>query len=118
LSGPGTTFNGDKKAFINDLKEAVYASKIVSYAQGYQLMRAAAEEFGWKLNYGGIALMWRGGCIIRSAFLGKIKEAFDNNPDIPNLLLDPFFRTKVERAQAGWRNVVSVGLVNGYPYPR
>jgi len=117
LSGPGTTFNGDKKAFINDLKEAVYASKIVSYAQGYQLMRAAAEEFGWKLNYGGIALMWRGGCIIRSAFLGKIKEAFDNNPDIPNLLLDPFFRTKVERAQAGWRNVVSVGLVNGIPIP-
>ena len=117
LSGPGTTFNGDKKAFINALKEAVYASKIVSYAQGYQLMRAAAEEFGWKLNYGGIALMWRGGCIIRSAFLGKIKEAFDNNPDIPNLLLDPFFRTKVERAQAGWRNVVSVGLVNGIPIP-
>lgn len=117
LSGPGTTFNGDKKAFINDLKEAVYASKIVSYAQGYQLMRAAAGEFGWKLNYGGIALMWRGGCIIRSAFLGKIKEAFDNNPDIPNLLLDPFFRTKVERAQAGWRNVVSVGLVNGIPIP-
>ncbi len=117
LSGPGTTFNGDKKAFINDLKEAVYASKIVSYAQGYQLMRAAAEEFGWKLNYGGIALMWRGGCIIRSAFLGKIKEAFDNNPDIPNLLLDPFFRTKVEIAQAGWRNVVSVGLVNGIPIP-
>ena len=117
LSGPGTTFNGDKKAFINDLKEAVYASKIVSYAQGYQLMRAAAEEFGWKLNYGGIALMWRGGCIIRSAFLGKIKEAFDNNPDIPNLLLDPFFRTKVEKAQAGWRNVVSVGLVNGIPIP-
>ena len=117
LSGPGTTFNGDKKAFINDLKEAVYASKIVSYAQGYQLMRAAAGEFGWKLNYGGIALMWRGGCIIRSAFLGKIKEAFDNNPDIPNLLLDPFFRTKVEKAQAGWRNVVSVGLVNGIPIP-
>ncbi len=117
LSGPGTTFKGDKKAFINDLREAVYASKIVSYAQGYQLMRAAAGEFGWKLNYGGIALMWRGGCIIRSAFLGKIKEAFDNNPDIPNLLLDPFFRTKVERAQAGWRNVVSVGLVNGIPIP-
>lgn len=117
LSGPGTTFKGDKKAFINDLREAVYASKIVSYAQGYQLMRAAAGEFGWKLNYGGIALMWRGGCIIRSAFLGKIKEAFDNNPDIPNLLLDPFFRTKVEKAQAGWRNVVSVGLVNGIPIP-
>ncbi len=117
LSGPGTTFKGDKKAFINDLREAVYASKIVSYAQGYQLMRAAAGEFGWKLNYGGIALMWRGGCIIRSAFLGKIKEAFDNNPDIPNLLLDPFFRTKVEKAQEGWRNVVSVGLVNGIPIP-
>lgn len=117
LSGPGKVFSGDRKAFINDLREAVYASKIVSYAQGYQLMRAAAGEFGWKLNYGGIALMWRGGCIIRSAFLGKIKEAFDNNPDIPNLLLDPFFRTKVEKAQAGWRNVISSALVNGIPVP-
>lgn len=117
LSGPGKSLSVDRKAFVNDLREAVYASKIVSYAQGYQLMRAAAGEYGWKLNYGGIALMWRGGCIIRSAFLGKIKEAFDNNPDIPNLLLDPFFRTKVEKAQAGWRNVISAALVSGIPVP-
>lgn len=117
ITGPAKVFKGDLKAFVTDLREAVYASKIVSYAQGYALMRAAAQEFGWKLNYGGIALMWRGGCIIRSAFLGKIKEAFDVNEDIPNLLLDPFFKTKVEKAQAGWRNVVSTALVNGIPVP-
>jgi 6-phosphogluconate dehydrogenase len=96
LSGPKSKFTGDKKAFINDLQAALYASKIVSYAQGYQLMRAAATEHNWNLNYGGIALMWRGGCIIRSVFLGKIKEAFDNNPDLTNLLLDPFFKGAVE----------------------
>jgi 6-phosphogluconate dehydrogenase len=117
LHGPGITFNGDKKNFINDIKEALYASKIVSYAQGYALMKAAAEEYGWKLNYGGIALMWRGGCIIRSAFLGKIKEAFTKNPDITNLLLDPFFKEKVEKAQKGWRNVVSAAALNGIPVP-
>jgi 6-phosphogluconate dehydrogenase len=117
LSGPAPSFNGDKKQFINDLKEALYASKIVSYAQGYALMRAAGEEYGWKLNYGGIALMWRGGCIIRSAFLGKIKEAFDNNSSITNLLLDPFFKAKVEKSQKGWRNVVSVAVNNGIPVP-
>lgn len=117
ITGPGKVFKGDLRAFVTDLREAVYASKIVSYAQGYALMRAAAQEFGWKLNYGGIALMWRGGCIIRSAFLGKIKEAFDADGDIPNLLLDPFFKTKVEKAQAGWRNVISTALVNGIPVP-
>lgn len=117
LHGPGISFNGDKKAFINDLREALYASKIVSYAQGYALMRAAAQEYKWDLNYGGIALMWRGGCIIRSAFLGKIKEAFDNNPGITNLLLDPFFRDKVEKAQRGWRNVVAASVSNGIPVP-
>ena len=117
LNGPGTIFKGDKEAFINDLKEALYASKIVSYAQGYALMRAAAEEYGWKLNYGGIALMWRGGCIIRSVFLGKIKEAFDNNQEITNLLLDPFFREKVEKSQAGWRNVVATAALHGLPAP-
>ncbi len=106
-----------KSKFINDLKEALYASKIVSYAQGYALMKAAAEEYGWKLNYGGIALMWSGGCIIRSAFLGKIKEAFDNNPSITNLLLDPFFKDKIEKAQSGWRNVVSAAAMNGIPVP-
>ena len=117
LSGPTPTFTGDKKAFINDIKDALYASKIISYAQGYQLMRAAAQEYGWKLNNGGIALMWRGGCIIRSAFLGKIKDAFDKNPDLPNLLLDPFFKEKVVSAQAGWRRVVASAVTNGIPVP-
>lgn len=117
LHGPEKVFNGDKSGFINNIKEALYASKIVSYAQGYALMKAAADEYGWKLNYGGIALMWRGGCIIRSAFLGKIKEAFENNPDITNLLLDPFFKEKVEKAQKGWRNVVSAAALNGIPIP-
>jgi 6-phosphogluconate dehydrogenase len=117
LHGPAPKFTGDKTRFINDIKDALYASKIVSYAQGYALMQAAAEEYKWKLNYGGIALMWRGGCIIRSAFLGKIKEAFDNNPSITNLLLDPFFKEKVEKAQQGWRNVVSAAIMNGIPVP-
>jgi 6-phosphogluconate dehydrogenase len=117
LHGPVPEFKGDKIKLINDIKDALYASKIVSYAQGYALMRAAAEEYKWKLNYGGIALMWRGGCIIRSAFLGKIKEAFDNNPSITNLLLDPFFKEKVEKAQTGWRNIVSAAVVNGIPVP-
>jgi len=117
LHGPKAEFKGDKVKFINDLKDALYASKIVSYAQGYSLMEATAKEFGWKLNYGGIALMWRGGCIIRSAFLGKIKEAFDNNPLISNLLLDPFFKEIVERAQKGWRNVVSTAVSQGIPMP-
>ncbi len=117
LKGPSPTFKAGKPGFINDLKDALYASKIVSYAQGYTLMRAAAAEYKWELNYGGIALMWRGGCIIRSAFLGKIKEAFDNNPSTTNLLLDPFFKEKVEKAQKGWRNVVSAAITNGIPVP-
>jgi 6-phosphogluconate dehydrogenase len=107
LHGPEPAFSTDKKEFIDDLKDALYASKIVSYAQGYSLMRAAASEYKWDLNYGGIALMWRGGCIIRSAFLGKIKEAFVKNPAITNLLIDPFFSDKVDKAQKGWRNVVA-----------
>jgi 6-phosphogluconate dehydrogenase len=117
LKGPVPVFGGDKKAFIDDIRDALYASKIVSYAQGYALMKAAAEEYKWELNYGGIALMWRGGCIIRSAFLGKIKEAFENNPEITNLLLDPFFRDKVGNAQNGWRRVVSAAVLNGIPVP-
>lgn len=117
LKGPKTEFSGDRKKFINDIRDALYASKIVSYAQGYSLMKAAAGEYKWNLNYGGIALMWRGGCIIRSAFLGKIKEAFDNNPGITNLLLDPFFSDKVEKAQKGWRNVVATSTLNGIPAP-
>ena len=117
LSGPVPAFKGDKKSFIDDLKQALYASKIVSYAQGYVLMRAAAAEFGWKLNYGGIALMWRGGCIIRSVFLGNIKEAFDKNQDLENLMLDPFFKEKIENAQASWRRVVAAAVENGIPVP-
>lgn len=117
LHGPKPEFTGDKAKFISDIKDALFAAKIVSYAQGYALMQAAAEEYKWKLNYGGIALMWRGGCIIRSVFLGKIKEAFDNNPAITNLLLDPFFKEKVENAQKGWRNVVSAAVSNGIPVP-
>lgn len=117
LSGPTPEFKGDKKAFINDIKNALYASKIVSYAQGYTLMRAAAETYGWNLNYGGIALMWRGGCIIRSILLGKMKEAFDKNPGLTNLLLDPFFKEKVEAAQQSWRRVATVALENGIPVP-
>jgi 6-phosphogluconate dehydrogenase len=117
LSGPTPTFDGDKTAFINDLREALYASKIISYTQGYMLMRAAAQEYGWNLNYGGIALMWRGGCIIRSVFLGKIKEAFDQNPDLTNLLLDPYFKEQVEAAQASWRRVVAKAVELGIPVP-
>ncbi|MHC4739023.1 MAG: decarboxylating NADP(+)-dependent phosphogluconate dehydrogenase [Planctomycetota bacterium] len=117
LTGPKQQFTGDKKAFVDDLREALYASKIVSYAQGYQLMRAAAGEHNWNLNYGGIALMWRGGCIIRSVFLGRIKEAFDNNPDLVNLLLDPFFKNAVEKAQPTWRRVVTAAIQLGVPMP-
>jgi 6-phosphogluconate dehydrogenase len=117
LSGPQPRFAGDKQAVVEDVRQALYASKMVSYAQGYTLMRAAAKERGWNLNYGGVALMWRGGCIIRSAFLGKIKEAFDKNPALSNLLLDPFFRDKVLASQDAWRRVVAAAAVNGVPVP-
>lgn len=117
ISGPKPKFDGDRKSFIEDIRKALFASKLVSYAQGYVLMRAAAEEYKWNLNNGGIALMWRGGCIIRSAFLGKIKEAFDKNPALSNLLLDPFFKEKVESAQEGWRRVISVAALNGIWIP-
>jgi len=117
LSGPAPAFNGDRKAFLEDIKNALYASKIVSYAQGYTLLREAAQEYGWNLNYGNIALLWRGGCIIRSVFLAKIKTAFDTQPDLANLLLDPFFKDKVDAAQAGWRRVVATALTNGIPVP-
>ncbi|MCL4168693.1 UNVERIFIED_CONTAM: hypothetical protein GTU68_002975, partial [Idotea baltica] len=117
LSGPTPKFEGDKKAFLEDLKNALYASKMVSYAQGYALMSTAAEEYGWNLNYGGIALMWRGGCIIRSVFLNKIKDAYDANPDLKNLLLDPFFKEKIVASQASWRRVVAAAVSNGIPLP-
>ncbi len=117
LSGPNIKFDGDKKAMIDDLRQALYASKIVSYAQGYQLMQAAAAEYGWNLNYGGIALMWRGGCIIRSVFLGKIKDAFEKNPSLNNLLVDPFFKEAVVKAQDSWRRVVVSAVNLGIPMP-
>jgi len=117
LKGPKRSFRGDKKAFINDLRQALYASKIISYAQGYQLMQAAAAEYNWNLNYGGIALMWRGGCIIRSTFLGKIKEAFTKKPGLDNLLLDKFFKDAVRKAQSAWRRVVTMALKMGIPMP-
>jgi 6-phosphogluconate dehydrogenase len=110
-------FTGDKKQMIDDLKDALFGAKIISYAQGYNLMMEAAKEYGWNLNYGGIALMWRGGCIIRSTFLGDIKKAFDVNPTLENLLLDPYFKAIVEKAQAGWRRVCATALTNGIPVP-
>ena len=118
LNGPHKEkFTGDKKEFIEDIRQALFASKIVSYAQGYVLMREAAKEYGWNLNNGGIALMWRGGCIIRSVFLVKIKEAFDKNPELNNLLLDSYFKDKIDTAQESWRKVVATALTNGIPVP-
>lgn len=117
IKGPAIKFNGDKKKFIEDIFHALYASKIVSYAQGYMLMRQASKDYNWRLNYGGIALMWRGGCIIRSVFLGKIKEAFDKKPDLYNLLLDDFFNKEMAKCQEGWRNVVATAALNGIPIP-
>ena len=118
LEGPkGVKFQGDRKVFLEDLRKALFSAKVVSYAQGYTLMRAAAKEYGWNLNYGGIALMWRGGCIIRSVFLGKIKEAFDKDPEIANLLLDSYFQAKLADAQASWRNVVAAAVMSGIPAP-
>ncbi|MBS0623158.1 MAG: decarboxylating NADP(+)-dependent phosphogluconate dehydrogenase [Verrucomicrobia bacterium] len=117
LKGPVPNFSGDKKAFVEDVFHALYASKIISYAQGYMLMREASKYFNWHLNYGGIALMWRGGCIIRSVFLGKIKEAFDKKPDFYNLLLDEFFSSEVQKCQKGWRNVIAQAALNGIAIP-
>lgn len=117
LKGPQPSFTGDKQAFIEDLRQALLAAKIVSYAQGYVLMREAAKDYGWDLNYGGIALMWRGGCIIRSSFLGNIKEAFDAQPDLTNLMTTPYFRDKLQGCQAGWRRVIAAAISNGISAP-
>ena len=117
LSGPGINFTGDKAKALDDIHDALYASKMVSYAQGYTLLADAAKEFNWNLNYGAIALMWRGGCIIRSAFLTKIKDAYDNNSSLKNLLLDPFFKDKINQSQDGWRRIVSIAIANGVPVP-
>ena len=117
FAGPKPAKPEDTTAFLTDLRKALYAAKVVSYAQGYLLMREAAREYKWNLNNGGIAMMWRGGCIIRSVFLGKIKEAFDKKPDLENLLLDPFFTGIIEDAQASWRRVAAAALQNGIPAP-
>jgi len=117
IRGPKPVIARDKNKFIEDIRCALYASKIVSYAQGFMLMRAAAKEYGWKLNYGDIALMWRGGCIIRSVFLGKIKDAYDKHPRLQNLLLDNFFKKAIRQSQKGWRNVIAVAAKRGIPVP-
>jgi 6-phosphogluconate dehydrogenase len=117
LKGPKSRIEADKKTFVEDIRQALLASKIVSYAQGFMLMREAAKEYKWNLNYGGIALVWRGGCIIRSVFLGKIKEAFVRQPDLQNLLLDPYFSGVLERCQGSWRRVVAAAVQAGVPAP-
>jgi len=117
LHGPAQTLDVDKAAFVEDIGRAIYASKIVSYAQGYMLMREAATEYRWHINYGGVALMWRGGCIIRSRFLGKIRDGFAKNHELHNLLLDDFFRSVIDRSQASWRRVVARAAEAGIPIP-
>ena len=118
LSGPPKPSSGlDAGSFIDDIEMALYASKIISYAQGYALMNAMGKESGWQFNNGGVALMWRGGCIIRSAFLGKIKDAFDRDANLTNLLLDPFFASEINKAQAGWRRVCAAAVTHGIPIP-
>jgi len=117
LEGVGGTFDGDRDAFIEDVRQSLYASKICSYAQGFQLLKMAAAEHEWQLNYGSIALMWRGGCIIRAQFLGDIKAAFDTNPDLTNLLLAPYFTNAVAQSQASWRRCVSTAVLRGIPIP-
>lgn len=117
LCGPIPKFDGDKKEFAKQIEQALYASKIVSYAQGYDLMKKASSELNWNLNFGEIAMMWRGGCIIRSAFLNNIKEAYDKNPNLSNLLLDDFFKKAIEEAQSSWRSICSYAAINGIPVP-
>jgi 6-phosphogluconate dehydrogenase len=117
LKGPEAHFAGDRQAFIDDVEMALYASKIISYAQGFALLNAMARESKWTINNGAVALMWRGGCIIRSVFLGKIKEAFDRNAKLTNLLVDPYFAAEVQRAQPGWRRAIGAGVVHGIPLP-
>jgi 6-phosphogluconate dehydrogenase len=117
LSGPDPRLETERAGYVLDLEKAVYAAKILSYTQGYMLMRAAAQEYRWDLNYGGVALLWRGGCIIRSAFLGRIKEAYDRNPALANLLLDPYFEEEVESGASAWRRVAASAVLCGIPIP-
>jgi len=117
LKGPPEKYRGTKEKFIQQIHDALYASKICSYAQGFQLMRAASQEYNWNLKYGEIAMIWRGGCIIRAHFLNRIKEAYDRTPSLPNLLLDPYFKDIIERSQLNWRRVVSTAVDRGIPVP-
>ncbi|MFH0921007.1 MAG: decarboxylating NADP(+)-dependent phosphogluconate dehydrogenase [Fibrobacterota bacterium] len=117
LKGPKPKMTGSKAAIVKELQKALYAAKVVSYAQGFMLLREAAKEFKWNLNYGAIALMWRGGCIIRSQFLGKIKVAYDKNPALPNLLLDDFFKKLINKYQEPWRSMVGRAVKAGIPVP-
>jgi len=117
LSGPGLQWSGDKKQLIQAVHDALYCSKICSYAQGFQLMSAAQAEYKWTLNFGEIAMIWRGGCIIRAGFLQKIKEAYDRNPGLANLLLDPYFKSEIDRCQANWRNVIALSATHGVSSP-
>jgi 6-phosphogluconate dehydrogenase len=117
IKGPAIATPANASSMIDDIEQALYGSKLCSYAQGYDLMAAQAKASGWTLNNGGIALMWRGGCIIRSAFLGKIKDAFDKNPTLANLLMDPYFAEQIQKAQAAWRRVIAAGVTAGIPMP-
>jgi len=117
LAGPVPAYDGDRDALVEGICQALYASKICSYAQGFQLLKMAAAEYGWDLNYGAIALMWREGCIIRAQFLERIKEAFDEKPDLANLLLASYFKEAIDRSQGAWRRVVALAIANGIPVP-
>jgi 6-phosphogluconate dehydrogenase len=117
MKGPSARIRGKAKVVIEDLRQGLLASKIVSYAQGYMLLREAAKEYHWNLNYGGIALMWRGGCIIRIAFLGRIRDAFDRNPALSNLMLDTYFMDVISRCQNSWRRTVAAAFQQGIPIP-
>ena len=117
IDAPLVNFKGNKDEFVNSIKYALYGAKIISYAQGYNLMMEAAKEYGWTLNYGGIALMWREGCIIRSAFLEDIYKAFKNNPNLKHLLLDDFFKDQIGKSQQPWRKVCAEAILNGITIP-
>lgn len=117
LRGPGGGYSGSRDELVEAVHDALYASKICSYAQGFSLMRYAAEVYRWGLKYGELAMIWRGGCIIRARFLSRIKEAYDRDPGLPNLLLDPYFREVVDKAQPRWRRLVSVAAEQGIPIP-
>jgi 6-phosphogluconate dehydrogenase len=117
IKGPRFAFKGAKKKMIDAIRDALYCSKVCAYAQGFELMAEAQKEYGWKLNFGEIAMIWRGGCIIRARFLQKIKEAFDHDPNLPNLMLDPYFRRTMAKAQANWRKVAALAAEAGAAAP-